>query len=415
MPLTYTRYAALCLAITVLAGTWMRVALLDPAWLGPLDLRHATHAHSHVALFGWTTMALMALVARAAGVTGREGAPGWTRWHPHAVGIASLAAFAGFLMVGYAPPTIALATLHVALWVIFAAVVWRPLGGAPPAERRFWRGALVLLLVAGAGAMVPGPVRVLGATDPWILGLSVELFLTPFMEGWLGLGVAGVLYSRLERPRFRGAVFRLLALGALPAALFRTAAPAPAAWLPLVGRAATMAVGAAALLLALDVLRATRTGRVPPLFLLAGMAALLEGVAEIAVAAGVGIPLLGNRQLTVAYLHLVLLGVVTPVLLGAAVTRARVPALAVVQGAGLAVTLAALAALGLSPLAGAAAAAGVSASALLGAALAGGVVSGVGVLGVVGVGWREERRDDPAAPARPMAFDGKVAARRRRA
>ncbi|HEX5581888.1 MAG TPA: hypothetical protein VFX39_09945, partial [Gemmatimonadaceae bacterium] len=184
MPATYTRYAALCLALTVLAGTWMRVALVHPASLGPFDLRHATHAHSHVALFGWATMATMALVVRAASADG--GPPrSWLRWHAHAVGVASLIAFAGFLRVGYAPPTIALATLHVALWVVFAAALWRPLDRARPVERRFLRGALVLLLVAGAGAMVPGPVRALDVTDPWLLDLSVELFLTPFVAGWL--------------------------------------------------------------------------------------------------------------------------------------------------------------------------------------------------------------------------------------
>jgi len=387
VPVLYVRYATACLAITVLAGTWMRGVLVAPAWLGPFIFQNAVHAHSHVALFGWATMALMALIVRAAGVVDATSAPRWTRWFPHALGLASLAAFVGFLVRGYVLPTIVLATLHVALWVLFAVHAWRPLALAPPVERRFWRGALALLLVAGAGAMVPGPVRALGVQDPWLLDLSVELFLTPFVQGWLCLGVAGLIYGRLERPRFAGAVFWLIVSGSLPAALFRSVATPPAPWLPLVGRAATVLVGVAALLLALDMLRSSGMRRLAPLLQLGAVALVLKGAAEVGVGAGIGSALLGNRQLVVAYLHLLLLGVVTPVLLESAVARSPVPWLAGAQGAGLMVTLAALAALGLPCLAGAVAAAGLTVRALLGLALAGGAVSAAAVLGVAAEGW----------------------------
>lgn len=290
----YVAWAAASLALTLLAGTWLRVATLYPVVLLGLEFRHVVHAHSHVALFGWTTMALFALVVEAAGLRGR-----WMRWHAALVGGASLAAFAGFLLVGYAPPTIAIATLHVLLWLWFAAAAWRPLDAAPPVPRRLLRGALALLATAGAGAMVPGVVAARGIEDPWLTALAVELFLGPFVQGWLGLGVAAALYARLSRSRFHAPVLWLMVVGALPSALFRVAAPAPLAWLPLVGRAATVATGVAALLLAADVLREPAR-RLPPLPRLAAAAAAVKGIAEIGVALVAPVALIASHQLVVA-------------------------------------------------------------------------------------------------------------------
>ena len=377
----YAVYAAASLAVTVLAGTWLRSAMLHPPLLGGHELRHAMHAHSHVALFGWTTMALFAFIVRAAGLDAR-----WVRWHAHATGLATAAAFLGFLQLGYTTVTIIVATLHVALWFAFAIGSWRSLRAIPGVARGCLRAALCLLLVAGLGAMAPGIVRARGVTDPWLLQLSVELFLAPFLAGWLGLGAAGVLYARLAQPRHHRAVAWLLAAGALPSALLRVPAAAPSEWLPAVGRIGMACVGAAAVLLAIDLLR---TSRPLPLFRIAGAFALLQGVAEIGAAAGATLSVLGNHQLKVAYLHLVLLGVVTPALLGAVVcARVAVGRLAAAHAAGLLVTLAAVAALGLPPAAALLATVGIGGGALPIAALAGGALSAAAILGMLLQAWR---------------------------
>lgn len=373
----YLRWALLALALTVIAGTWLRVSLLQPAALGGLEFRHAVHAHSHVALFGWTTMAMFAFATAAS----RRERP-WVRWHAHAVGGASMAAFAGFLAMGYAGPTIALSILHVVLWWTFVALSWRGLDAAP-LVRRYLRAALGFLAVAGLGAMTPAVVMVRGVPDLWYARLAVELFLTPFLEGWLALGVAAVVYARAERPRFAGVVLPLVVVGTMPAALMRVLEPPPAAWLPLVGRAGTVLLGVAAVLLALDLLRS----RPSPLPGLAGLALLTEGVLEIAVALTGDAAVLGSQQLRIAYLHLDLLGVVTPLLLGAvafpAMVRATEWRVAVLHGAGLAVTLASLLAMGWTQATVLVTSLGIGFPALMAAALAGGALSAVAVLSVV--------------------------------
>lgn len=384
----YLGWALAALALTVAAGTWLRIALLQPAALGPLEFRHAVHAHSHVALFGWTTMAMFAFVV---GVAGRERP--WMRLHAHAVGIAAAAAFAGFLAMGYAGPTIGVSIVHVLLWWTFAALAWRGLDDAPPLVRRYLRAALAFLVLAGLGAMTPAIVLVRGVPDLWYARLAVELFLAPFLEGWLALGVAAVVYARAERPRFARLVLPLVAIGTMPAALLRVLEPPPASWLPLVGRIGTVLLGMAAVLLSLDLLR--RAGPTP-LLRLAGLGLLAEGLLEIGVALAADATILGSQQLKVAYLHLDLLGVVTPLLLGAvafpSMARRTEWRVTVVHGAGLAVTLAALGAMGWSRAAALVAGIGMSFQSLMLAALVGGAMSATAVLSLVVAPRLEQRQ-----------------------
>ncbi|MEX2572109.1 MAG: hypothetical protein WD737_12485, partial [Gemmatimonadota bacterium] len=129
----YAAYAATFLAVTVLSGTWLRAAFVSPGVLGQFTFGNALHAHSHLALYGWATMGGFAAVSYRLAALGRGGSGGRggagrgdaaafpvipRGWHPHAVGIASLAAFIGFLAGGYNVWTIAISMAHVALWFI---------------------------------------------------------------------------------------------------------------------------------------------------------------------------------------------------------------------------------------------------------------------------------------------------------
>jgi hypothetical protein len=174
----YLRWAAVCLAATVLSGVWLRTVFLNPGTLGGFAFRNLVHAHSHLAFFGWATPALFALVVRTAVSPSVAGAR-WLRLHAHTVGIGSLLAFAGFLAGGYTTSTIVLSTVHVGLWVLFAFGMWPRLDGASPFVRRSLRGALAFLVLAGLGAMAPGVVMARGIADPWIGQLALQSFSPP--------------------------------------------------------------------------------------------------------------------------------------------------------------------------------------------------------------------------------------------
>jgi hypothetical protein len=391
----YGRYAAVFLAVTLLSGVWLRAVFVVPEAIGGFRFGFALHAHSHVALFGWTSMALFAVIAGRA--ARRPGSSGLLA-HAHMVGIASAAAFVGFLLSGYSASTIAISVLHVVFWIAFVFAIWPWLDDLAPVERRYWRGALAFLVVAGLGAMTPGIVMARGIADPWIGQLSIKSFLTPFTSGWLILGAMGACYMAIPRRRFGVPAFWLLTAGVIPSTLLHTSAAPPAEWMTLAGRAGTGLVGISALLFAADLL----TGRAAPLLRLVGAVAAAKGLAEVLVAAGPALELVASRQLTVAYLHLVLLGLVTPALLHAAYGIERAPRRTAMYAAGLALMVGALGAIGWPALAMALAPVGVDAMLLFRLALVGGALAAAaGIALLVPGAWRGR---EPSAPAmRPEA------------
>jgi hypothetical protein len=426
---TYALYAAAFLGATALSGLWLRATLALPALGGGFTFGNAVHAHSHLAFFGWVTMALCAVIVAAVRDAGaaaalRAGArpaaamaggadagagPGGERalqLHAHLLGIASALAFAGFLERGYDRFTIGLSTVHVLLWAAFVVAVWPATATLAAVPRRFFRCALLFLLVAGLGAMAPGLVLVRGIQDPWLADAAVKLFLVPFLFGWVLLGAMGAAYQRLGGGgRFATAALVLVAVGTLPSVPLLVGAAPPADWLPLLGRAGTLLVGAGVLAFAGDLLAAAAgrgVGRpVPALLLLAAAGAVVKGGLDLLAATGVSGHLLTSRPLVLAYLHLVLLGIVTPALVGALFPALRARAATALHAAGLALMLAALVALGWPALARLVVGQGVPLVGLHHGALAGGAVSTAALLWLAGAGAAATVRGAAGSLPRP--------------
>ncbi len=378
-------WAVASLVLVLAAGVWMRGILMGAPWGLGTNFTFDRHAHSHVAFFGWVTLALMGAIAASLPDAGSRGAR--LRLVAHAVGIAALAAFVSFLRAGYDGASIALSLVHVLLWVVFAGLTWGPLADSGERSRGFYRGALLMLCLAGASTLGPALVLATHATDPWIREATVKLFLGIFIGGWMALGAMGIAYGFVDRPRFDRAALGLTLAGAVPAALMHATATPPLPWLVWVGRAGTLLLGAGAVLFALDLLRMRR---LPPLLHVAALGALVQGVLQLLAGAGVGAALMRSPPIVLAWLHLVLVGVITPVLLvgvGLA-TRAFFSVAALI--AGLVVMLLALLVMGWPALGMAVAAQGVDAMAPLRAAFAGGVLAAVGLLAIAWSGLRPE-------------------------
>lgn len=370
-------WAVTCLVLVLVAGVWMRGILMGQPWGLGTNFTFDRHAHSHVAFFGWVTLALMGAIA--ASLPDGEPQRARLRLVAHAVGIAALAAFATFLHGGYDGASIAVSFVHVVLWVVFTLLTWRPLGTSGERSRGFHRAALFMLCLAGASTMGPAFVLATHTTDPWVREATVKLFLGIFIGGWMALGAMGIAYGFVDDPRFDRAALRLTLAGAVPAALMHATATPPLPGLVWVGRAGTLLLGAGAVLFALDLLRSRR---LPPLLHVAGLGALVQGVLQLLAGVGVGATLMRSPPIVLAWLHLVLLGVITPVLLvgvGLA-TRAFWAVAALI--AGLVVMLLALVAMGWPAFGAVMTAQGVDATALLRAAFGGGLLAAVGVLAI---------------------------------
>jgi hypothetical protein len=401
----YAVYALGFLLVTLLSGVWLRSAFIWPAARAGFEFPFLVHAHSHVAFFGWVTPALFALIVRAARPPAATCI--WLRWHAHLLGAASVLAFVGFLQMGYQTPTIVIASGHVALWVVFAARVMPWLRRAEAIERQYYGAALVFLLIAGAGAMAPGVVEAKTITDPWLRQSSLQLFLTPFTAGWLALGAYGAVYALLGSARFARPVWMLTVVGALPAAAAHVTVAPPHGAFELAGRLGLLLTGAATLLFAADVIAGLRLA---PLARLAGIAALVKGSAEVLAALGVGAALLTSKPLIVAYLHLALLGLVTPVLLGALVAPLRAARLTALHATGLVATMIALGVMGVPGGYAWIIGMGLSAGALNVLALVGGVMSLAALGGVVllSVASRRTLGLGPSAERAPARRGGRI-------
>lgn len=418
---TYVAYAGLFLGMALGIGVWLRAIFVWPWLKGPFTFQYLLHAHSHGAFFGWVTPALFGVIAAAAGgrVSGREGDGSPSSrlgWHAHALGLLSGAAMLAFALTGYGPVSIAISAGHVVLWYVFAFTVRRSLGhGAEDGlvERRFYRTALVLLLTAGTATVLPGVLMARGITEGWLRELGVELFLTPFICGWLTLGVMGAAYGRIGGGRLSAWALRLTAAGAIPSAILFVGSAPPSPALLWLGRAGSVVMGLGGLAFAADLLAAGR--RAGALLALAGVAAAVKGTLELVAGLGAGAALLHSRPIVLAYLHLTLLGFITPALLATAywlrawgegdvrpAARAWAPpevAGALANGFGLAVMCGALLGLGWSALGALLTSFGITFNALFALAFAGGALCALAVLALLIA--RGPRRDIMAAADAP--------------
>src|SRR5690606_34983923 len=162
------------------------------------DLRHA---HSHLMFFSWATPVLMLVAAEA---TRRAGGrlPGGGLVAILA-GLAGLLAYLPFLLSGYRlmpvagrelPLSMMASVLNGLVWYLFAVLylvgTWR-LTRHP--ALRLLDGAVVLLLVSSAGAVLLATSGISGTATPVTTAAFVDLFLTLFADGWFGLGVLAAL------------------------------------------------------------------------------------------------------------------------------------------------------------------------------------------------------------------------------
>jgi hypothetical protein len=326
----YGRYAAGLLALTLLAGVYLRAAFTWPALRGTMNGPYMVHAHSHTGFFGWAVMVVFAVVA-ARLVFGRAGEL-LHRVLAHAIGLGTVAAFVGFALRGYDTVTITLSAMHVLLWLVFAVAAWSGIRSVSAVTTLYLRAALLFLVTAGLATTAPVLMMVRGVGDPWLLQLGVKLFLTPFVTGFLLLAALAMVYERIAAPRFARSVLAGIAAGTVPSTLLYVAAAPPVDWLVLVGRGGMLLIATGTLLFVADVLRASFARGaaaaagpetpvrpvvppLPPLAWLTAAAATAVAGLELLAAAGVGASFMHNRAISVAVLHLVLLGVVTPTLL----------------------------------------------------------------------------------------------------
>jgi hypothetical protein len=194
-------------AVFVLAaatGAWLRYGMLYGFPVG-LQFVNVRHAHSHLMYFGWVTPALMTLIVA-------QVRPRATRPLPRlllvAIGLSilfGLLAYLPFLLYGYRPALIGGRTLPLSVmasalnvigWYLFAWQYWRWTRGLPRfLPLHIWDTAVLFMLLATLGVWGL-PLLTAFQVDSILLSIGLTyLFLETFGNGWLLLGVLGLLYA----------------------------------------------------------------------------------------------------------------------------------------------------------------------------------------------------------------------------
>jgi hypothetical protein len=301
-------------------------------WTGGLELEHIRHAHSHLMYFGWGTPALMVLIWRClpGDVTGPRDSI--FRWIAGSTLAAAVLAYPLFLLFGYSPVPMGSARLPIAVigaslnilcWYGFvglyvAATRHLPREGAV----RLWDVAVGALVLATLGAWSLALLPVIGVHNPLIATALTHVFLDLFSEGWFVLGGLGVVVALLSSSSDGPASWSvwLVVLG-LPLT-FLLALPVSRLPVELViaGRAGGAMVGGGLLAMTVRLVRGLPHGTarwlwgVPLAFL------AMKAGAQLAGSLVPGLWLGASHGLRVLYLHLMLLGFLSLVLVAGAQT-----------------------------------------------------------------------------------------------
>lgn len=327
----------------------------------PFGFGNLINAHSHLAFFGWVSMGIMGgiyyLLEGSPGAFLRE-RPGLRELHFWLTVVAVVGAFGSFAAGGYSGASIAFSTANQLLWYLFVFLTARALmhharygaasgrktGSGTRGQAWVQAGASLLLaaevylVLATAGTWAVTYLAISGGNDPFRLDLAVSFFLHNFSQGWFVLGVMGLVYSlagrslspgqgRVPEPWQPRLQLYLQTMAILPAFLV-AAGPETVAMLP----APLRVIGSAATVLLLVpygifLVNLTRLIGLPALrgaspatvifwqaarffLVIAGLALAIQAVPSLG-------RLRNEHQLVIAYLHILLLGLVSSALAGA--------------------------------------------------------------------------------------------------
>jgi hypothetical protein len=183
------------------AGIFMRFALVSGDWYG-LHFANVRHAHSHLMLFSWATSAWMILLARRFAAHGQD-IKGMQICIRLSILIGSLT-FIPFLFWGYTPARIGDVSVPVSIILSIAIIfVWYAFAAFYFRNRRLLVERLHLIdiavigmIVCTGGAWLRGVFVALKFADPVFADGAVHAFLTILTDGWLLLGLFGLVALR---------------------------------------------------------------------------------------------------------------------------------------------------------------------------------------------------------------------------
>lgn len=312
-------------AVVAGLGALLRWSMIRP--IPGFDYGHWLHAHSHTAFLGFVFNAFFAFALTR--FVPADERPAYRKLFVVLV-VAVLGMLVTFPIQGYGPASIAFSTLHMVAAGVFAWRLWRR-NLAAPGARCHLRVALACLVLSGIGPLALGPLAALGLRDTPAYALCIYFYLHAQYNGWFLFFIQALLLqpsagqdASVRETRLARAACRWLGAGVVLTLAQSTLWLGPPAWVYVVAGLGGVAqlVGFGIFLRVLAARRAEGcvfAGSIPTtarwLLRLALAAWGLKLVLQIAAVAPDLDALVNHRFMVIAFLHLVFLGVVTPVIL----------------------------------------------------------------------------------------------------
>lgn len=320
--------------LVALAGLLLRYKIAFP--LPQVNQKYLLHGHSHFAFAGWISQALMVLMLHVLDMHTANFQP--RRYQPVLLAnqLSALGMLLSFPMQGYGPVSIFFSTCSILVSWIFAWVYWLDLRRATlPVKGKPWLiAALVFNLISALGVFAIAFIMSSGKTSQPAYLAAVYFYLHFQYNGWFIFACMGIAIScfpgKAAAARTDRRVF-LLWLLACPFTYFLSAS-----WikLPLILQGLVPLAAIAQLAGWVVLLRNQVISRIPesPRFVrrLLWIVAFAMSV-KLLLQAASAIPSLnemvfGYRSIVIAYLHLVMLGIVSLFIITTALAKHGLPA-----------------------------------------------------------------------------------------
>ena len=294
-----------------------------------IDQKHLLHAHSHFAFSGWITQALMALMIAILSKQKKVDLFPKYRWLLYANLFTAYGMLFSFPFQGYGFFSITFSTLSIFTSWIFAFVYWKDLNrfGIRSASRQWFKAALFFNVISALGAFALAFMMANKIIHQnWYL-IAIYFFLHFQYNGWFFFGCMGLFVDKLSGlfpdDKKMKPVFWLFAGACLPAFFLSVL------WLPIsVWLYIIIVISAVAQLLGwlwlLQVINknkfkisAALSVQSKWLLVLSGFALSIKLILQLgSIIPSISTLAFGYRPIVIAYLHLILLGVITLFLLG---------------------------------------------------------------------------------------------------
>jgi hypothetical protein len=302
--------------LLIISGIGLLVRTLPFIDHFPLEYKNLLHGHSHFAFGGWVMPALVALVIKY--FPGLVNKISYKHWHN--IAMLMMASAYGMLLSfpvqGYKAVSITFSTLSILSGYYLAIVLWKALRKSTTSvSHRFLQWGLFYMAISAIGPFATGPLIVMGKQSTPIYFDSIYFYLHFQYNGLFTFFILALLYKRLEdlgKGMYGPKVFAYLNMACIPTYALSVVWDQPSILFNMIGGMGAVLQLMALFYFARDIAAAglvKREGIILKLSIVAFAAKLLLQLAS----AFPYFALLGyhQRNLVIAYLHLILLGFVS--------------------------------------------------------------------------------------------------------